>query len=555
MSDLWNRLSNAVAVGLLGVAIVVACWNVIQRKAEQLDPDTTIITMSHTLLDAGVREALEEVAQDYEQKMAEAGKQVDIRLIDVPDRAYRQWARTQLIGGTAPHIIYTSHSNGNTVDTVLTSRYLMQISDLVQKPNPYNEGTELEGVPWRYTFHDGMHVAGYNFRLTEHYGIPLSATTSRLFVNRDMLEKVLAHPVNSGLREQIHPQLEDMTAREFFALCEGMQAYAEAEGVRAVPIAGSRSNARRLMESLFSAVTQLRHMELDLFKTGFVYSSDVIRRVVEGDILYEHPSFRAGFALMRKVALFMQPGFYEMQRDDATFYFVQEKAMMIVASSWDAASYRALIEDRFDMLIVPMPTPGRNDPEFGEYVLGPISEGDVQPAGTFSFVNYHDPDELEQAIDFMQYLTSVEGNGTFSRLSGWLPSIVGVEPTEATRRFMPVIEGYPGGFHLTLHKPDLERALETRFHLLFDRDGGVEKFYSELEPLLRPMYRELLEEQVKEERQNTARQDTSIGAHMWLSAHGGDEEQQVKLGGLIDHMDEVECRAMRSAWAMEGSRP
>jgi len=543
MESRFDKIANGIAIALISAAMLVASWNVLQREATLLDPETTVINVSHTLLDAGLREALDAVAAEYERLQAERGRQVDIRFIDIPERAYSQWSRTQLIGGTAPHVLYTDHSN--TFDTYLTSRYLAPISDEVKEPNPYNEGTSLEGTPWRYTFFDGMNVSGYNFSLAEHYGVPLSATTTRVFLNRKLLVEVLGHPSNRALRERLGEDLSQTEADDLFEICRGTRRYAQETGRELVPIAGARENARELFDFLFQSATQRTRMSWDPDYDLFLRGGVVLQRLMREEIPYDNEPFRRGFALIQEFARYMQPGFFQMRRDDATFYFAQEKALMIMASSWDAASFRALVGDRFEMLIFPIPTPSPEEPYFGDYVLGRMSEAEVRPTGTFSFVNYHPEEELAVALDFMRFATSVPGNSLFSRLSGWLPSILGVEPTEKTAPFMPRLEGYPGGPSYDLNEPDLNRAVETRFHMLFSQDERETKaFYEELRALAPGLARELLIKGNRDTKRNLQQQDTMLSGSLWLFLDGHSEAED-KVAGLIDSMDGNEGRHLR----------
>lgn len=549
MNGRWDKITNGIAAALIGVAMLVATWNVLSREAALRDPETTVINVSHTLLDAGLRDALDAVAAEYERIQAERGRKVDIRLLDVPERAYSQWVRTQLIGGTAPHVVYTDHSNS--FDTFLTSRYLVPISSEVKQPNPYNEGTSQEGAPWRYTFFDGMNVSGYNFWLAEHYGVPLSATTTRAFVNRDLLLEILQHPANRELRERLGEGLEAAAADDLMAMCQAARIFAEETGRSLVPIAGARENARQLMPFLFGSVTQKAIFMWDPDYDLFLRSGAILDKLRLGEISFDNPPFRNGFSLMREIAQYMQPGFFQMRREDATFYFAQENALMIMASSWDAASFRALVGDRFEMLIFPIPTPSKQDPEYGEFVLGKISEANVTPTGTFSFVNYHPQEELDLALDFMRYATSVPGNSLFSRLSGWLPSIFGVEPSEENKPFMPRLEGYPSGPDYELSSTDLQRVVETRFHLLFGQEGGVDAFYDSLLPQVEAgLYRQILEKSDRDSLRSLQQQDTMLGGGLWLFLHdreGGED----KVAGLIDSMNGNEVRYLDSQKSLE----
>jgi len=543
MKTTWDRLSAYIALALVAAASVVASWNVVTREVEKNDPNTTVINISHTLLHSGVREALEKVASSYEAIQAEQGKRVDIRFIDVPERAYRQWVRTQLVGGTAPQIVYTSASNSQDIGHTLTGRYLVPISVLVQDPNPYNAGTSLEDVPWRYTFFDGMNNSGYNFSLAEHYGVPLSIRTQRIFANRNLIEKALQGPEYEDLRGRLDGGIVPENKGEFMELCKAVQAYAQREGRSIAPLASSRSTARGTMRELFRTFTQLLPFRWDDSFDLFIDQIDLAYIFRDGLKGFDAPEFRKGFELIGEYAQFMQPGFFEMAREDANFYFAQEKAAMIFANTWDKSIFNEIVGDRFDIVVFPLPVPDAEDPYYGDHIMGPRSEANVVPHGAFSFVNYYPRREQEIAIDFMRYLTSVPGNTLFTQWSGWLPAIFGVEPAEENKPFMPMLEGHHQGPSADLNYPDLSREIETRYHLLFGK-GGIEAFYDSLLPALTPeFFDELLAQSSRQGKNSRQQQDVQIAANLWLYLNE-QEGAEDRLASLIDSLSGNETKAV-----------
>ena len=81
----------------------------------------------------------------------------------------------------------------------------------------------------------------------------------------------------------------------------------------------------------------------------------------------------------------------------------------------------------------------------------------------------------------MQFFGSLEGNRIFSRRSGWLPSVIGIEPPEALRVFNPEDEGYPNGFNLSLGS-NLRHIYQTNIHHLLGPLGSVDRFLAAIKP-------------------------------------------------------------------------
>ena len=95
-----QRLSLAMIV-LCGVYFTAA-FLVLTRPGATLSNDgRTVIRIAHWQIEAGPREALEAMIKRYE----EINPEVRVEQVAVPGNLYKQWLRTQLIGGDAPDII------------------------------------------------------------------------------------------------------------------------------------------------------------------------------------------------------------------------------------------------------------------------------------------------------------------------------------------------------------------------------------------------------------------------------------------------------------------
>lgn len=510
-----DRIFNTLGFALIGICFAIATWRVVSHTQKE-SGGTTVIRFAHTFLDSGVRETLDQIAEEYERRQAALGKDVDLVQVDIPEVIYAQWGRTQMIGDTAPVIMV----NGREIfDDNLTTRHFLPLGPVIDRVNPYNEGTVHEGAHWKDTFFDGMERGGFNFPLAEHFGIPVTAQSVRMFANRQLVEKILARPENAALRERIGPSLIPANFDDFTGLCEAAIAFGETTGSGLVPIAGSDRNARMLMERLFKSQTQrmvLEHNRLGDFRINAV---EMFVDTLEGKIPFITPEYRSGFKLQQIISSYHPPGFLQMRREDATFYFSQEKALMITGNSWDAPSFRTLVGDRFDFVIFPLPLPEPGSAEWGRHTLGEVSEADVFPTGTFGITNGHPQEKIEQAIDFLMFLTSVPGNGMFSKGTGWIPSIDGVEIAEETKPFIPRIAGYPLGPHAHFNNAEVRGLLEVNLFLLTDQDAGLERYLKTSKRVVMAELPRIIEQEHENSIENIRQQDTLQAAFAWLGSY------------------------------------
>jgi raffinose/stachyose/melibiose transport system substrate-binding protein len=447
-----EKILNGIGLGLLAVCFIAALGRIAVMKlgSNHEGQKQVIVRIAHWQLENGPKEAFDKIAQEYMR----LHPGVKVEPLPIPEKIYPNWAITQLIGETAPDIIQV-----RTWDNTLT-RFFVPLSELADKPNPYNKGTDLEGVPLRQTFFDGME-GGYSPLLLEYYWIPVSASSIRLFYNLDLLEEI------TGSRQL------PVTYEEFISLCEKIAQYARAEKLPLVPIAGSSYNAPFLMKGLFSSQTQKLSEQLSDIGT---LTDDPIGRTsdwLEGRWSFETEAVRSGLALMRETGQYMQPGFIQLMRDDATLLFIQRRAVIICTGSWDATSIRQQV--RFRVGVTPIPYPSAENPRFGKFTLGALSEAGTNAAVSFGLTRK--APNAEVARDFLLFLASRQANQIWTDVSGWIPAIVGTRPGSEVQPFLPVADGYLAGLQPTVGDgPDTTRLFNTSLHLLVNPMGSVESF-------------------------------------------------------------------------------
>lgn len=500
-----ERILNTIGIGLLAFCFFIALFRVFTREIEQRDPDRIVISFAHWQLESGIREAFDAIAQNYMEKFPH----VTIRQIPIPERVYPTWLTVQLVGQQAPDLIQLGVGKGLTEDRL--ARYFVPLTEFVQHPNPFNEGTNLEGIPWQETFIDGLQSElTLNDQLLEVYGIPNALFTIRVFYNRDLWERILGD----------RPPPE--TLEEFIEVCEEVRAFSQRTGEDVFPIAGSRYNGPLLMNNLFTSQTQRLILEANPAHDLRPNSNFVLLEILRGNKSVGDTPFREGFALQSLITRHMQPGFQQLQREDASFRFERGGMLMIVSGSWDASSMHA--EAPFPLGAFPIPFPSRDDPEFGQNVLGPVSERGIGTGAVFGV--YRGTSNLDQTIHFLQYLTSKASAELFGEISGWLPAVEGVSVPEITKPFIPRLEGYPGGMGLG-GPTERARVIEINQHHL--AAGNVDRFVSELDSVFPQAIERDLSRISRNQLANVMRMDCSFGGYEHLY-------RQMPEGRLRDHL-------------------
>lgn len=461
------KLNGASWIGLalLAAVFVLSAARQLTRVRRESAPGTVVLRLAHAQLEPGMREAFDSVARDYQAIHPE----VIVEQIAIPRRVWEAWMQTQLVGGTAPDLLQLVHNDPNPI-----LRHFRPVNEAMAEPNPYNAGTELEAVPWRDTFIGPLlEPPTYWPWYLNTYGVPTTVFTPRLYYNRRLLQEI------TGSAEP--PRTYD----EFVALCQQVRAWSQATGREAHPIAGARPvppNDQLFMRLLRNQAQTLTPVVDRTRSLGGGTATGDLRGIArdaafDGIWSLRSPEIQSGFALVREVGRFFQPGFLQATRDESMFLFLQERALMIMSGSWE---YQAIAgQAGFPIGAFRLPEPEAGHPRFGRFVLGPTSEAGTSMRGAFAVTKQSRHPEI--AIDFLQFLTSKAAHAKFARQSGWLPVVRGVEPIDALKPFYPALEGYPEGFFWAVGVETI-RLWENHVHLLFSGSDGVERLTAELEP-------------------------------------------------------------------------
>lgn len=486
-----SRLRNFMAALVLLGAFSYSAWKVFSHRSSEETSGKTVIRVGHWLLHAGMREAFDEAMADYMRLHPD----VSVEQIPVPIRAWPSWLRTQLVGGTAPDITGMLSANEE-----LATRYFLPLTDLVAAPNPYNDGTPLEGVPWIDTFVDGM-AAMRNLTPTsgDIHSVNLQLNTLRIFYNKRLLREVTGSdqpPADySSLRA-----LEGQVAR-----------YNASSGNRLVPIASCGPYSQYLFERLLPSQTQRLVEELSPSRNFQTPTADLARLVLSGRLSFEKtPELDASLRLLRDVSALMTVGYESRQRDDALFDFLQGKAVMICAGSWDFAVFER--DGNFPVGITRVVLPSSDDPDYGRFVLGLSSEANGTPEATFGIVRGSKNPGI--ALDFLRFLTSRGVAQKFADMSMRASSVATVSPPARAAALAPQLEGEIPGF-----MPDFNYfggnnanlVFKRNLHLLTGPNGSAKAFAKKLDADLPRALRQDLAVHTSRTRRDIQRLDAHLG--------------------------------------------
>jgi raffinose/stachyose/melibiose transport system substrate-binding protein len=520
-----ENLLNAIGFTLLAACFLVALFRVLGRDHRAEADGRTVIRFAHWQLEGGLRGAFDQLARDYERLHPD----LRIEQLAIPERTYPQWVKTQLVGGTAPDIIQL----GKGMDEETLARYFTPLGDVVARPNPHNAGTPLEGLPLRETILDGLVSSpSYQANLLNHYGVPVSMFTVRMYYNRDLWRLVLGDTPPPA------------TYEEFMALFPRIEEYARRTGRTILPVAGSRTNAPMLINALVQNQTQRLVQEKIATPILRIANPEVAVAYLRGDWQLRDPAFLDALDIARETGLRLQPGFLQLGREDATFYFVQGKALMITTGSWDSPSFRMQVD--FDIGVFPIPLPSREHPRYGRNLLGPSSEAEAGTGLAFGLTRLSTAPE--RAVDFMLYLASQPHNAEFSRLSGWLPSVVGVRPPPEIEPFLPRIEGYVPGFDFSASSIGTSglRVVENAANQLYSPQGSADAFVTALEARLPEAFADDIRRTARQLEFNTARQDIAVLAYLALHTRQPEEPlHAVRLEQVLESQHLLEGTRLR----------
>ena len=86
----------------------------------------------------------------------------------------------------------------------------------------------------------------------------------------------------------------------------------------------------------------------------------------------------------------------------------------------------------------------------------------------------------QEAIDFLRYASSIEGNQIFTDNSGWLPATRFVKVPESIQAYVTPRDCFTLGMPYTIIGSNVAASLDRYLHLLTGPVGSVDKFVEEM---------------------------------------------------------------------------
>ena len=500
-------------VSLVAIGFCISIWRVALPWWDEKSNGKITLRFCHWQLEPGVRRALDALSRDYEA----LHPNVRVKQIAIPGRIYRQWGSTQLVGGQPPDLMQI----GLGLSRGLFFDDFEPITIHVSAPNPYNAGGPLEGVPWRKTFRDGMRGA-FDAKTMECFGASLCNNTVRIFCNRELLIKVTGS------------DKFPTTFAEMRQLNEQLQVYNQEQGTALSLIAGSRFSALIFFRNLAGTQTQKLATRLNPLIDFPIKDKDFNLAYLEGAWDFDDPAIQQGAHLTSEAAQMMSPGFAQAEGDQAHLRFAQGQALLMVLSSLQATG---IIEGSpFEVTIHRIPQPKLSDPDYGPQMHGPIAEAALRTYGAFGISRSSRHPEL--ALDFLRFITSQESCRKFSRLSRNLPTVIGIEPAEEMRPFLPNMQGYPSGPDLKTSSEVIALVEQTR-HLLAPPISSPEQYLATLKVGIRDAMHTDISRIIRGNFFSVRLVEPSIGANIQLANTQPDNDEliskiSIQLGALTD---------------------
>lgn len=456
-----KRTKLRFTLGFLAAGYAVTLAWVYLRSTPLVSSRPVTIRMAHWQIEQGPPEGFAAVIRRYE----ELNPRVHVEQVTVPSALYRLWLRSNFGGKMGTDLVEFAYFIGGVND--IPVRYFEPLTGLMAEPNPYNRGTPLEKVPWRLTFADGLYFAiTQSPEIGQIYAATITQGSSRLFCNRELLEKITGGPA-------VAPR----TMADFRVLCAKTDDYARRTGTVVHPLAGSLSNGQWLID--FTMAGSVSGMNLALDREGYLARRprQAMTDYLLGRWSYRRPELRAALTLSREMVMQMKSGFAQLSRDDAVQEFQRGEALFIYAGTFDATSLKK--NAPFTVEAMRFPQPQKDDPVIGPYIAGPFQDGAIATGVEF-YLNKDSPHKAE-AVDFLRFLTSVEGGTIFQAHSGWLSAVRDVPVPPELESYRPTGDGFTTGMQYIGVGPNSTMKFWQHLHLLIGPQGSVEKFAEAVE--------------------------------------------------------------------------
>jgi raffinose/stachyose/melibiose transport system substrate-binding protein len=407
--------------GIIGLFFLYSTIHVLfLSQKEILDPEVETITVSHWLLEAGVREGFDAVFREFEKEMASKGRKVKVKQSTIPGRGFKQWFVTQLISGEPGDIMGMSWETSSE----FIKQYFTPLTPFIGEPNPYNAGTPLEKLSWRDSFVDNMESGRIirGERTADYYQAAWSFNVYRLYANLDLLEAA------TGNREAPH------TLTEFLEDCAAIEQYGLDHNRPIVPI-GVRGIDRGTIQMFF-------WQYFNQTNGNFVEQSihDGVPRSYMLDLLLHDEEARermvAVVDILRQIGRYFGDGFQATDREQSLFRFFSGDAGFYYSGSWIV---QGMLENApFELGVLPVPQLA-GDHELSRFYTGRIAESGIRGGTSLGIPKATKNKAL--ALDLLKFMTSWKMNQVIAEHCSFPPIVRDARFEGVLASFKPFMEG------------------------------------------------------------------------------------------------------------------
>ncbi len=454
-----NRFGLVMALGFYMVSVVMVIINT-SGGDNLIERGVETITIAHWQLEDGFREGFAEAIRQYEALKAEKGIKVKIIQTTVPVRGYPQWFITQLISGDPADVIELSGSSQ------LHNQYFASLANYISRPNPYNQGTPLQGIPWKDTFVDGMNSA-LDPIYADYFGVGTFFHVYRLYVNTQLLRKATGSDKLPN------------TFDEWMNACKKLREYGKKTGRTIIPIGVrgfDKSTLSNMYKRYFSELNGNLNDTGSNFCTPYVTTHELLKLM--SDKKLDRNRLLAAVDLVRELGRNFGKGFSATDLEQTKFLFFTGNVGFFPEGTWNAWSM--VKNSPFKVEVINIPVIGPNNRYYKDFT-GRISEMGVGVGGKFGIAKASKHFNL--ALDFLQFLTSYKMNQiTMMDYCKWPPAVIKAKYEGLLKKFKPT-EGDSRkavSNPFFLGKKSRSKTLKTLERIIMDDvDNPKEYFWNE----------------------------------------------------------------------------
>lgn len=414
-----NSVANKVGLLLALVFYIISVIMVGINTSEStgiIDNDVETITIAHWQLEDGFRQGFNEAIKQYEALKAKEGRKVKIIQTTVPIRGYSQWFITQLISGNPSDIIEFLGASR------IHNQYFVPLSSYIARPNPYNKGTPLEGIPWKDTYIDGMNSA-LDPIYAEYFGVGTFFHVTRVYVNKNLLKKATGSDKLPG------------TFNEWMEDCQKLREYGKKTGKPIIPI-GVRGFDKATLNNLFTQYFSQLNGNLNDDTTMFCGTSASTYELLEliSNKKIDRDRLLEAVDLIKDIGGNFSEGFTATDLEQTKFLFFTGNVGFFPEGTWNAWSM--VKNSPFEVAVIDIPVIGPNNRYYKNFT-GQISEMGVGVGGKFGITKASKNFDL--ALDFLNFLTSYRMNQlTMMDYCKWPPAVIKAEYKGLLKKFKPI---------------------------------------------------------------------------------------------------------------------